>query len=90
MKPLKDCSEGDILMDSTGSKVRVLGRLDSLIFRSEYFRYEVAWYRPMTVQEAEKDGWKLLTKDGRETMDQKEVERLMNIKIIPCVTNEQS
>lgn len=83
MRTIKDCQEGDIIMDTTGSKCMVLGRLNTLIFRSEYSRYDISWYRPMTVQEAEKEGWKILTKEGKEPMTQKEAERLLgNVEII--------
>lgn len=81
MKPISKCTAGDILMDTTGSKCKVLGRLGDLIFRSEYYRYDVSWYRPMTIQEAEKEGWKVLI-DGMEPISKQEAERLLgNVKI---------
>lgn len=83
MRKINDCEAGDIIMDTTGSKSMVLGRLNSLIFRSEYSRYDISWYRPMTVQEAEKEGWKILTKEGKEPITKKEMERLLgNVEII--------
>lgn len=83
MRKISGCRANDIIMDKTGSKCRVLARLDDLIFRSEYYRYSYAWYRPMTVFEAEEEGWRVLTPDGREEIDIKELERLMpNVKII--------
>lgn len=82
MKLISKCKAGDIIQDTTGSKCMVLARLNSLIFRSEYFRYDISWYRPMTIQEAEKERWKVLDKEGRESIDRKEVERLLgNVKI---------
>ena len=81
MKPISKCKAGDIITDKTGNKCKVLGRLDSLIFRSEYYNYDVASYRQMTVAEAEKEGWKVLTKDGRTPMTLKEIEDQMFIKI---------
>lgn len=83
MKAIKNCKTGDIIMDSTGSKYKVLARLDSLIFRSECYNYDIVFYRPLTITEAEKEGFKVLTKEGKEPMKKKELEDLLgNVKIV--------
>lgn len=81
LKQLEDCEHGDILADRTGSKSMVLGRLHDLIFRSEYYNFDVAYYRPMTVSEAKKEGWKVLTKDGKTPVSKQEVEDLLGVTI---------
>lgn len=81
MKPLKDCVVGDIIEAKDGSKAKVLARLFSLIFRSDWYQYEVAHYRPVTVAEGDKEGWRVLL-DGKYPMKKKEVESLMNITIV--------
>lgn len=81
MRHIKSCKSGEIICDKTGNKAKVLARLNSLIFRSDWYQFDVAHYRPMTWMEAEKEGWKILSKDGREPMTKKEVEDLMNITI---------
>lgn len=69
-------------MSPDGSKAKVLGRLGTLIFRSDWYQYEIAHYRPFTVKEAEDLGWKLLV-DGIEPMSKKEAERLLgNVKLV--------
>jgi hypothetical protein len=83
MRTIKDCRAGDTICDKGGNKARVLGRLNSLIFRSEFYRHTIAAHHFLTVEEAEEQGWKLLSKDGREPMSKKEVERLLgNVKIL--------
>lgn len=82
MRKIQHCKEGDTIMDKLGGRCKVLGRCGAVIMRSEFNRYEIAAYHFMTWMEAEKEGWKVLTKDGREPMSRKELERLMpNVKI---------
>lgn len=82
MKPLKNCKAGDIIEAKDGSKALVLARLGPLIFRSDWYQYDVAHYRPVTVHEAEQSGWRILHKSGKYPMTQSEVEDLLNVKII--------
>lgn len=88
MRSIKSCKFGDIIVDSTGGKCRVLGRINDIVFRSEYFRYEIPTQHFLSIQELEQGKWKILTKDGRTPMTLSEVEDLMNIKI--CDTRKQS
>ncbi len=82
MRNIRQCKAGDIIQDRTGGKAKVLARIGSLIFRSEWYRYDVAAQHFVTVEEAESLGWKLLLKDGREPITKDELERLMpNVKI---------
>lgn len=83
MRTIKSCKEGDIIMDTLGGKCKVLARNGPIIFRSEFNRYDIAAFHFFTVMEAETQGWKVLTQDGREEVDIKELERLMpNVRII--------
>jgi hypothetical protein len=83
MRHIKSCKAGDIICDRTGNKAKVLGRVGSLIFRSEWYRYDIAAFHFISVEEAESLGWLVLLPDGREPITKDEVERLMpNIKII--------
>lgn len=82
MRHIKSCRAGEMIMDKGGNKARVHGRLGVLIFRSDFYQYEIAHYRPMTYMEAEKEGWRVLTKEGKEPISKAEVERLLgNVKI---------
>lgn len=83
VKHIKSCRAGDIICDKGGNKAKVHGRLGVLIFRSDFYQYDIAHYRPMTWMEAEREGWKVLTEDGREPMTVQEVEAFMgNVKIV--------
>jgi len=82
MRHIKSCRSGEIICDKGGNKALVHGRLGPLIFRSDFYMFTIAHYRPMTWMEAEKEGWKILTKDGKEPIPKKEIERLLgNVKI---------
>lgn len=82
MRHIKSCRTGEIIMDKLGGKCQVLGRCGTIIFRSEFNRYDIAAFHFLTWMEAEKEGWKLLTKEGKEPMSKSEVERLLgNVKI---------
>lgn len=82
MRHIKSCKSGDTICDKGGNKALVHGRLGILIFRSDFYQYDIAHYRPMTWMEAEKEEWKVLDKSGREPISKKELERLMpNVKI---------
>lgn len=82
MRTITHCQPGDIVMHPGGNTYLVLGRMTPLVFLSEAYDHRLAHYRPFTVYELEKEGWKLLI-DGKEPMSVKEVEHLMNIKITP-------
>jgi len=82
MRHIKSCKAGELICDRGGNKAMVLYKTPFLIFRSEFYRYDIAYCRPMTWMEAEKEGWKILTKEGKEPMSKKEVERLLgNVEI---------
>lgn len=82
MRHIKSCRAGEIICDKGGNRARVLGRLGVLIFRSEFYREDVAAHHFMTWMEAEREGWKILGKDGREPYKKKDIENLMNIKVV--------
>lgn len=82
MRTIKSCIAGDLIMHPGGNRYLVLARLDDLIFHSESYDHDLAFYRPLSIFEAKKQGWKLLV-DGKEPYTQKEIENEMNIKIVP-------
>lgn len=82
MKPISECVEGEIVQHPGGNRYKVLGRLNRLVFISESYDYHIVHYHPFTVDQLIKEGWKLLTEDGKEPISKKELERLMpNMKI---------
>lgn len=82
MRNIKNCKAGDIVCDKGGNKAKILARLGVILFRSEFYRHDILAQQHMTVMEAEEEGWKLLTKEGKEPMSKKEIERLLgNVKI---------
>lgn len=75
--------QGKLIEAPDGSKAKILARIGSLIFRSDWYLYDTAHYRPFTVEEAEKMGWQVLDVDGRKPYTIKELERLMpNVRIV--------
>lgn len=82
MRHIKSCKKNEIICDRGGNRSLVHGRLGVLIFRSDFYQFDIAHFRPMTWMEAEREGWKIIDKSGREPISRKELERLMpNIKI---------
>lgn len=82
MRHIKSCRAGEMICDKGGNKALVLYRGGPIIFRSEFYRHDILAQQHMTWMEAEKEGWKVLDKSGREPISKKELERLMpNVKI---------
>lgn len=81
MKHISDPKTNDIIMNSHGSKCKVITVSDSLIARSCFYpRYDVfsEW---ITVQDLERGGWKVLS-GGKEVISKKKAEELLfNMKI---------
>lgn len=51
MRNIKSCKAGEIICDKGGNKSLVHGRLGVLIFRSDFYQFDLAHYRPMTYME---------------------------------------
>lgn len=81
MRKIEQCKTGDMICDQGGNKAKVLLRAGSIIFRSEWYRFDIAAQHFISIHEARNLGWKILTKEGLEPMSKKEVERLLNVKI---------
>lgn len=82
MRNIKQCEAGDIIADRGGNKAKVLAILGPIIFRSEFYRFDILAQQHMTLTEAKEQGWVLLTPDGKTPMSKKEVESLLgNVKI---------
>ncbi len=79
-RTIKSCIAGDTIMHPGGNRYVVLARLDDLIFHSESYDHTLAFYRPLSIFQAQKEGWKLLL-DGKEPMTIKEAEHYLNVKI---------
>lgn len=80
MKHISQAKTTDIIMNTHGSKCMVLTVSDTLIARSCFYpRYDVfsEW---ITVQDLEREGWKVLS-SGKEVLTKKEAENILNIKI---------
>lgn len=82
MRHIKNCKPGDIICDRGGNKAKILGRVGTLIFRSEWYRYDIPAQHFVTEWEATDMDWKILTSDGRLPMKRKELEDQMLIKVI--------
>lgn len=80
MKPISHATTNDIIMNSQGSKCKVITGIDTLIARSCFYpRYDVfsEW---ITIEDLERGGWKILS-GGKEVLTKKEAEDILNIKI---------
>lgn len=76
---LSTCKVGDIIMNSTGNRSKVMSRSHDLIARSCFYAYDTfsAW---ISIKDLEHEGWKVLV-DGKEVLTKKEAEEILNVTI---------
>lgn len=80
MKHISRATTNDIIINSQGSKCKIITGIDTLIARSCFYpRYDVfsEW---ITIEDLERGGWKVLS-GGKEVLTKKEAEEILNIKI---------